>query len=160
MALPWSLFENLKVVQLASPETTNGSKTSDVVCLRTAHKAWIVVEMTQAVGHATLLTPMQATDVAAGTNAVLANVVPIRANEDCGATDTLVPQTAAINYTVTDDIKDKQIIFEIDPATLTAGYDCIYITAATSSQASNYWSVTVYLATRYPQTTPPSAILD
>lgn len=160
MALPWSLFENLKVVQLASPETTNGAKTSDVISLKNAHKAWIVVDMTQAVGHATLLTPRQSTDVAAGTNAVLVKVVPIRANEDCGDTDTLVAQTAAINYTVTNDIKDKQIIFEIDPVLLTAGYDCVYITAATSSQASNYWSVTAYLATRYPQATPPSAILD
>ncbi len=160
MALPWSLFENLKVVQLASPETTNSGKTSDAICLRTAHKAWIVVEMTQAVAHATLLTPMQATDVAIGTNAVLANVVPIRANEDCGATDTLAAQTAAINYTVTADVKDKQIIFEIDPATLTAGYDSIYIIAADSSQVSDLWSVTAYLATRYLQHTPPSAILD
>ena len=160
MPLPWSLFENLKVVQLASPETTNTGKTSDVICLKHAHKAWIVVEMTQAVGHATLLTPTQATNVAAGTNAVLAKVVPIRANEDCAATDTLVAKTAAINYTVTDDIKDKQIIFEIDPALLTDGYDCVYIVAADSSQASNLWSVTAYLATRYPQATPPSAIVD
>ncbi len=160
MALPWSLYENLKVVQLASPETTNTGKTSDVISLKNAHKAWIVVDMTQAVAHATLLTPMQATNVAAGTNAVLAKVVPIRANEDCAATDTLVPQTAAINYTVTADVKDKQIIFEIDPASLTDGYVCVYIIAADSSQASDLWSVTACLATRYPQETPPSAILD
>ena len=160
MALPGRLFENVQVVQLASPETTNTGKTSDVISLKNAHKAWIVVNMTQAVAHATLLTVRQATNVAAGTNAVLAAVVPIRANEDCAASDALVAQTAALNYTVTADIKKKQIIFEIDPASLTDGYICVYITAADSSQASNLWGVEAILATRHPQATPPSAIVD
>jgi len=158
--MPFTLPENCKIVQLASPETTNGAKTSDVISLKNAHKVWIVVELTQSEDHATLFTPRQATDVAAGTNAVLAAVQPIWANEDCGASDTLVRKTDALNHTVGANIKDMQLVFEIDPASLTAGYDCVYITAATSSQATNFWSVTAYIQTRYPQATPPAAITD
>ncbi|KKM13619.1 hypothetical protein LCGC14_1714370, partial [marine sediment metagenome] len=46
--MPFTLPENCKIVQLASPETTNGAKTSDVISLKNAHKVWIVVELTQA----------------------------------------------------------------------------------------------------------------
>jgi len=153
------LPEDFKLVQLASPETTNAGKTSDVITLKHAHKAWIIIELTQAVAHATAFALRQATDVAAGTNAAGPSV-PIWANEDCGATDTLVRQTAAASYTVTADVKDKTIVFEVDPALLTAGYDCVYVTAANSGQATDLWSVTAVLQERYHQATPPSAIVD
>jgi hypothetical protein len=53
-------------------------------------------------------------------------------------------------------------VFEIDPTRLdvTNGYDCIYFTIATSSQATNFVSATAYLQNAYAQATPPSAILD
>ena len=162
MALPFSLPEGCKIVQLAQPQTSNGGVTTDVVSLKNVLKAWLIVEMTQAVGHATQIVPREATDVAAGTNQVLQNVQRIWANEDVAASDTLVAKTAAKNYSVTNDVKNKTVVFEIDPALMDVedGYDCLYATISDSSQATNFVSVTAILHQRYQQATPPAAITD
>jgi len=148
-----------KIVQLVNPKTTNGGVTSDVVSLKNAIKATIFIDVTQAVGHATAFALKQATDVAAGTNAA-GPTSKIWANEDVATSDTLVAQTAAASYTVTADVKNKQIVIEVDPASLTDGYDCIYITAADSSQATNLMSASVFIETNYQRATPPAAITD
>jgi hypothetical protein len=64
-----SLPDQRKIVQAFAPKTTNASLTSQVVTLKGAVKAWLVLHFTQAVGHATTPTIKQATDIAAGTNA-------------------------------------------------------------------------------------------
>lgn len=160
--MPICLPEQCKLVQLASPETTNAGKTSDCISLKDALMVWLIVDLTQAVGHATLLTPQQATAVAAGDAKALTTNVAIWQNADCGATDTLVKATGAKNLTVAADVKDKQIVFQVDPAglDLANSFDCLRITAADSSQATNFWNVLAVIQTRYPQATPPSAILD
>jgi hypothetical protein len=161
MARQFSLVQNLKVIQVFAPKTTNGSLSSQVVSLKNAHKAWVVFEFTQAVGHATTPTLVQATSIAATTNKA-GPAVEIWANEDTAASDTLVRKTAAASYAVTNDVKNKEVVFEIDPSRLdvNGGYDCIYFTEATSSQATNFVSATAYLLAAYQQATPPSAILD
>ena len=154
------LAENFKIVQLASPETTNTGKTSDYVNLKNCHRATIIVDLTQAVGHATAISLMKATAVApTGATAVTATV-NIWANEDCGASDSLVAQTDAASFTVAADVKDKQVIFQIDPALLGATYDTIAAKSADSSQATNFWNVTAILEYRHQRSTPPSAIID
>ena len=161
MARQFSLPAQLKPVQMLYPQTTNGSLSSQVISLKNVHKAWVVFEYTQAVGHATTPTLLQATSIAAGTNKAGPSV-PIWANQDCAATDTLVAQTAGASFAVSADVKHKMVVFEIDPTALdvNGGYDCIYFTEATSSQASNLVSATAYLLERYQQATPPTAILD
>lgn len=155
-----SLPELFKIVDAsAGPVTTNGGITCDYVSLKTAHKAWIVVQLTQAVAHATQITPMRATDVAGTGAAVLTSAVRIWANEDTGASDTLVEKTAAVNYAVAADAAKKMVIFEIDPADIGA-YDVLGCTLSNSGQATNFASVSYWLQTRYPQATPPSAIID
>lgn len=161
MSRQFSLPQNMKIVQLTSPVTTNGGVTTDVISLKNAHKAWLVVELTQAQANATQLSLKQATDVAAGTNKA-GPTVPIWANEDTVASDTLVKQADAASYTVANDAKHKQVVFEIDPSRLDIanGYDCVYLVSADSTQATDFISVTAYLQTRYEQATPPSAIID
>lgn len=161
MARQFSLPQNCKIVQMLFPQTTNAAVSSQVISLKNAHKAWLVLEFTQAVGHATTPALNQATSIAAGTNKA-GPTVPIWANEDCAATDTLVKKADAASYAVTNDIKKKQVVFEVDPARLdiAGGYDCAYLTIATSSQATNFVSATAYLQQAYQQATPPSAILD
>ena len=148
-----------KIVQLLAPATTNSGKTSDVISLKNAIRATIIVELTQAVGHATVVALRQATDVAAGTNAA-GPASQLWANEDTAAADTLVNQPVAASYTVTNDIKNKQVIIEVDPAALTEGYDCVYVTLSDSSQATNFASVTAVIRENYQQATPPAAITD
>ena len=149
-----------KIVSLSQgPVTTNGAITTDVVSLKNAIKATVIVDLTQAVGHASVITLKQATDVAAGTNAD-GPASRIWANEDVAASDTLVAQTAALSYTVTNNIKKKQVVFEVDPASLTDGYDCIYFTIGDSSQATNFANITALIETNYQRATPPAAITD
>jgi hypothetical protein len=156
MNLPFSH----KIVSLTQgPVTSNGAITSDAVSLKNAIKATILIDVTQAVGHASVFSLRQATNVAAGTSAA-GPTSRIWANEDVAATDTLVAQTAAAAYTVTNDIKKKQIVIEVDPASLTDGYDCIYLTVGDSSQATNFVNATVLIETNYQRATPPAAITD
>jgi hypothetical protein len=108
-----NIAEYFKIVQIAQPQTTNGALASDYISAKNATNViTIVVELTQAAAHATALSPYQATAVAGTAAKVLTNVCRIWANEDTATTDTLVRKTDAKNYSVTADIKNKQIIFE------------------------------------------------
>jgi hypothetical protein len=49
---------------------------------------------------------------------------------------------------------------QIDPSKLSAGFDCIAATLADSTEATNFAAVNYFIETRYPQATPPSAIVD
>lgn len=152
--------ERFKIVQLSHPQTTNGGFTSDYVSLKNANRATIIVEINQAVGHATAFTLNRATAVDGTGATTLANNVKVRANDDVAASDALVVKTDAKAYTVANDIKKKQIVFEIDPAGLGDTYDVICVVAADSSQATNFASITALLEMRYQQATPPAAITD
>jgi hypothetical protein len=158
-----SFPEEFKIVDAsAGPVTTNGGVTCDFVSLKNAHKAWIVASFTQAVGHATGIDPTQST-VVAGTDAkALTTNVPIWLNEDTAASDTLVAQTAAKTLNVTNNIKKKQVIFEIDPSGFDVedGFDVLGCTVDDSSEATNFVSVLYILQMRYKQATPPTAITD
>ena len=162
MPLNRTLPECFKVVTGTTPVTTNGAVATDYVSCKDANMLYAVCHMTQAVGHATVLAPYQATDVSGTGAKVLGTAVPIWANEATGTNDTLVAQTAAVNYSVTADIANKMVIFQIDPASLDQAnsFDCIKITASDSSQATNLISVVFYVDTAYKQATPPTAITD
>ena len=163
MASNISFPEHYKIVDAsAGPVTTNGGVTGDYVSLKNVHKAWIVCSFTQAVGHATGIDPKQASDVAGTGVKALTTVVPIWANEDTATTDTLAAQTAALTYNVTNDVKKKQVIFEVDPAGLDQanGFDVLGVAVDDSSQATNLVSIIYVLQTRYKEDVPPAAITD
>jgi hypothetical protein len=157
-----NLVENFKVVSGTTPVTTNGAVTGDYVSLKNCNKAWIVVKLTQAAAHATVLSPKQATAVDGTGVKVFANTLKINANEDVSASDTLAAQTAAVNYTVTADIANKVVVFEIDPADLDTAndFDCITISSSASSEATNFIDVTYYLDMKYKEDVPPAVITD
>jgi len=158
MTLQFQLPAQIPPKQLTNPVTTNGGVTTAVFGLKGILKAWAVFDLTQAVGHATVITLKQATTHAAGTNKNGPSV-PIWANEDCAASDTLVSKTAGASYTVTNDIKHKQVVFEIDPIALDVanGYSSyIYFTVSDSSQATNFVSAALYPFQSYQQATPPT----
>jgi len=154
------LPEHFKIVQGAAPITTSSAVTGDYVSLKNVHRIWIIFELNQAVGHSTICSAMRATAVSPTGGTAMTEVCKIWENEDTGSTDTLVKQTDAANVTVTDDIKDKTVVFQIDPNDLTATFDCIAGKTSASSQSTNHVSITYILETRYPQATPPTAITD
>lgn len=162
MGMPTSLAQQLKIVDAtAGPVTSNGGVTGDYVSLKNALKAWIVVQLTQAVGHATAITVKQATAVA-GTGVKDGPTCQIWANEDTAASDALVRKTAAAAYTVANDVKKKLVVIEVDPAALdvAGGFDCLGLAVADSSQATNFVAATYWILPRYAQESIPAAITD
>jgi len=154
-----SLPTKFKIVTAFAPKTTNAALTSVPVTLKNAVKAWLILNFTQAVGFASTPTLKQATDIAIGTNAA-GPISRIWSNLDVATTDTLVERTAAASYALTTGTTNMLVIFEIDPASLTDGYDVVYCTIATSSQASDFVAGEWLIQTNYAQATPPSAIVD
>lgn len=156
-----SLPVNFKIVELFNPKTTNASLTSQVFSLKNAIKAWAIFDFTQAAGHATTPTLIQATSIAAGTNKA-GPAVPIWWNLDTSLTDTLVKQADGASFALDTNTKHEQVVFEIDPARFDVnnGYDCGYFTIGTSSQATNFVSAILIVQSAYEQANPPSAILD
>jgi hypothetical protein len=157
------LPEQFKIVQMLPPKTTNGGQTSLAVSLKNASKAWIIVSIRNAAAFANVVALKQATDVSPSGGIAGPNV-PIWANEDVSVatgSDTLVKQAAdAASYTTTSDTKDKQIVFEVDPARLTDGYPAVYVTLSDSTQATDFASIVAILDTTYNAATPPSAITN
>lgn len=158
-----TLPQVIKITEALPPAADAAGRTAaSAVSLKNYGKCYIKCHITQGNAATVLLTPMQATAVAKTGGKVLANAVPIWANLDTAATDTLVRQADAVNYTTDAGVKNKHVIFEIDPALLdvAGGFDCIYVTTG-ASNAANITEIE-YLLTdpRYAQATLPSAIVD
>jgi hypothetical protein len=148
------------VTATAGPVTTNGGVTCDYVSLKNVIRAWIILQFTQAVGHATAIQPQKATAVAPTGAASITNAARIWSNADAAASDALVAQTAATSFTLANDVKKKMVVIEIDPIDLGGDYDVLGCTIADSSQATNFVSGLYVLQMGFRQTTPPSAIVD
>lgn len=156
-----SLPQEFKIVEAMAPATDAAGRTSDYVSLKNVEKAWILIHVTQGNAATILLSPLQASAVAGTGEKVLTNAVPIWSNLDTAATDTLVERTDAVNYTTDAAVKNKQVIFEIDPRHLDVegGFDCVAFSTGASNVA-NITSAQFILQMRYQQATPPAAITD
>ena len=152
--------EVFKIVNGTPVATTNGGITCDYISVKNAHKVTIIVELLQAVSHETALGINEATAVAPTGASAVTETMPIWKNADVSSTDTLVRGTDAATVSATAGATNQTLVLEVDPAKLTAGYDCIAATLSNSSQASNFATVTYLIETRYPQATPPTAITD
>ena len=67
-------------------------------------------------------------------------------------------RTPAASYTLDNALKDKLVVFEIDPAAIGA-YDCIAAKVA-ASNAANITSVLYIVESRYGAKVQPSMIVD
>jgi hypothetical protein len=156
-----NLAEQFKIVDAtAGPVTTNGGVTGDYVSLKGCKRAWISLQFTQAVGHATVIQPQKATAVAPTGAASITTAARIWSNLTTAVTDTLVKRTSATSYTLNADVAKKHVLIEIDPAEFTGDYDVLGFTISDSSQATNFVSGLFFLEMGYSQATPPAAITD
>ncbi len=107
-----------------------------------------------------VLSLYEATDVAAGTNAAITTVVPIYVDLDMGtSSDTLAATTAAYSYTVDTGVAPNQMaVLEIDPAILSAGYPCVYLSDS-GGNASNICTILFLGEPKEKGATLPSAIV-
>jgi hypothetical protein len=154
------LPQDYKVTQAINPQVgAAGAVTSDAVSLKHVKRLWLIVDITDAAGNALLLTPQRCTDVAGTGAAVLANNVKIWSNVNTALTDTLVRVADALNFTTAATATNKQVVFQIDPASLGGVNDCFRL--VTGAVNANSTISAVFVAEiRYPQATPPSIILD
>lgn len=160
--MSWVLPENCKVVQGLALEGAGAGATSLPISLKTvADKLYVLCNVYPAGGAAMALVPQTDTLVAFGSAAVLTTAVRIWANENTSASDTLVEQTAAVNFTTTADANPKLVIFEIDPADLTAGEDCFRI-SVTNVPNGDAVAITYIYVPRYAGrvATSPTALTD
>lgn len=159
----FSLPEDLKVVEGTGPQVgTAAAITGDYVSLKNVQRAYVVIHYVQ--GDATDITwhVKKATATAPTDATVFTETMRIWSNLDCATSDTLVERTAAVNYASGTGQKHKQIIFEVDPASLEAGHDCIAGCSTTAVAATSAVSIMYYLVPRYPGRvlTQPTVISD
>ena len=155
------LPEQFKIVEAMPNATDAAGRTGDYVSLKNALCAWVEVAITQGNAATIALTIEQASAVAGTGSKAITNTVPIWANLDTAATDTLVRRTDAVSYTTDAAVKNKMVIFQIDPAQLDVanGFDCITVKTGASNVA-NLTGARYWIQTAYQQATPPSAIAD
>jgi len=155
------LPEQFKIVDAtAGPVTTNGGVTGGYAVLKNAKYAWLLLQFTQAVSHATVLTLKEATAYAGTAVQTVANVVQIWSNLATATNDTLVKRTSATSYTLATGAYKAQVVIGIDPSALSAGFDVVGFTLSDSSQATNFVAAQWLLEMKYAQATPPSAVVD
>jgi len=158
MTYPWSLAENTKVVTAINP-SAGAAVTGDYVSLKNAHKCWIVIQSSGGNATAATFGVNEATAVAPTVAVAITALMPNWINNSTAVTDTLVKGADAATVTTDGLATPKLVVIEVDPALLSAGFDCIAVTEG-ASNAGNITSAIYVIAERYQQATPPSAILD
>ena len=152
--------EIYKIVNGKPVTTTSGAITGDYISVKNARRVVIIAELLQAASHATALGVNVATDVAASGAAAMTALMPIWKNANVATTDTLTRATDAATIAATAGTTNQQLVMEVIPGRLPAGYDCIAATLTASSEATNFATITYLIETAYPQATPPAAITD
>lgn len=159
MAHPFFLPEELKSVLLY--QGAANAVACDVVSMKNFHKGWFQVIHTGSADTDLVLTLYEATDVAAGTNAAVTTTCRIWHDTDAGTTSDVISETtAAYAYTVDTGVAPNRMVFlEVDPAILSAGYDCVYL-ADSGGNASNVCTILFWGVPRFTGATLPAAITD
>lgn len=140
------LMEGGQVVSMESPVTTDGGFNSGALRLENAQNAFVVIHLTNAAADETAFTIEEGDGT--GWQAITNNV-NIWVSENVATTD-ISRGTDGLGYTVDNNISDKIIIFRIDPASLSDGYDRVRIVSANSGEPTNLASIVGYhLPARY-----------
>jgi hypothetical protein len=151
-----------KLVEAMPNATDAAGRTGDWVSLKNYALCYVIVDVTQGVATTIAISINQATAVAGTASKVITNTVPIWSNLDTVASDTFVARTAAVNYTTDAGVKNKIVVFQIDPSSLDLanGFDCIAVVTGASSASNLTHATYMLVGPRYGGATPPSAIID
>jgi hypothetical protein len=158
MARQFSIPYQLPPVSLLPAAADAAGRTSSYRSLRNAVKAYVVAEVNQGNAATVLLSVLQAKD-SSGTGSKAINAVANWLVADTSVTDALVAQTAAATATTSAALKDKLVVFEIEPDValdVANGFNHIAISTG-ASNASNVTAAMLYILGIYEQATPPTA---
>lgn len=157
-----SLPEETKRVTVLNPATDAAGRTGAWVSLKNARKAVFAVHITQGNAATILISVLQASAVAGTGSKAISAAVPIWANQDVSASDTLVRQTDATSFTTSAALASKYILIEVpvEALDLNNGFDCVTISTGASNVANLTQATVALHGLRYAQATPPSAVTD
>lgn len=154
--------QSMKIVEGAPNAADAAGRTAKRISMKNVGRATIVVTISQGNAATVALALRQAQDVAGTGDKALANNVPIWANLDTAATDTLVRAADGVSYTTDAGLKNKQVIFEVDASMLDVnnGFDTLTVTTGASNAANITGVLYILHGLRFQQASPPTAILD
>ena len=120
MARQFRLWENAQVVNLLPAAADAAGRTSTTYAnIKFGHKAFLVCGVNQGNAATVLFTPLQASSTSGTGSKALTNAAPIAVNLDTSLAtggDQFTFPTQATSYTTDAGVKNKLVIFEIDPA--------------------------------------------
>jgi hypothetical protein len=155
-----SIPETAVPYHLLGPAADAAGRTSAYLSLKNAVRAWIEVYINQGAANTVLLSPLQASAVA-GTGSKAINAARIWTKLDEAFVD-FTKQTEAATFTTDAAVKNKIIIFEIDPNKVldqANNFDCIAISTGASA-AGNITSAKLWVDAKYDGATVPSPLTD
>lgn len=167
MPAPFRLWENLPFTVLLPAAADAAGRTSSYVSLKNAHKAFLVCEVNQGNAAQVTFTPLQAQDNLGTNSKALTSAAPITLNNDTSTStgsDQNVPQTSATSFQADTTLKDKLVVFEIQPEEVmdvnnTGGaFDHIAIQTS-ASNAGNITSAKLFYLPRDQRQQPPTTYL-
>ncbi|HUC70389.1 MAG TPA: hypothetical protein VMS01_04275 [Stellaceae bacterium] len=118
MATPFRLWENAQIVNLLPAAADAAGRISSYVSVKYGHKAFLVCGVNQGNAATVTFTPLQATDNLGTNSAGLSAGAPIAADLDTSTStgsDQFTFPAAAASYTTDAGLKNKIVVFEIDP---------------------------------------------
>jgi hypothetical protein len=148
----------LNVVRGLAPTAGGADATGDYITTKYAHRLWVVFLTVQGAAAIPTLSIMKATDVAGTGATAMTEPAKIYSTLDCATSDVLVKRTDAASYALDAALKDKLVVFEIDPRAL-GSYTAI-AAKVSASAAGNITSVLYVIETRYGTDAQPSMIVD
>jgi hypothetical protein len=172
MSLPICLPEQLKIVCLfkGAADTLGTATYSDIISCKNAHKVWILLSHFGTNNTDVAGIGLYETTAVGTTGAAVTATVPMwyisAASYLTDDTWTKVA-TEAATFTSPASVDgidpatkgQTSLLIEWDPAKHTAGYDCIAL-RCTGGHASNFMDVWAFIAERFHEASPPSAIVD
>ena len=155
--------EQFQIVEALAPAAdAAGRAQANAVSLKNYSKAWLVVHITQGNAATILLSILQAQTVAKAGGKAITNPVRIWTNLDTSLGDTKTRQADAVNFTTDAAVKNKMVIFEVDPAYLDINaaipFDCVYMSTGASNAANITQAYWILSGPRFASATPPSAL--
>ena len=162
MAKNYRLWESAQVISLLAPAADAGGRTSAYISLANAHKAYIVAYITQGNAATVTLTPLQASAIAGTGTKALTSAAPIVYNTDTDTvpSDILTIATAATSYTTDAGVKNKIVIFEIDPIEsmdINNKFNHVAVSTGASNAANITSALLILTPIRFAQLNPPTA---
>lgn len=156
------LPESYKLVTALTPAADAAGRTGTYISLKNVNRAYVLAQITQGNAATVQLDVKQASAVDGTGVKALTNPVPVWSNLDAAASDTLNKMADAVNYTTDAAVKNKLVLFQIDPELcmdINNSFDCITIVTG-ASNAANITAASYILDMKYQQAVPPSVLSD